>query len=245
MTTAHRFKLADIHPFSDPENLPFDELTEMAGVLRMAHLATCYDRKERGIEFGKFKCHACDQRPTDVRFFDFDSGSTPTNQWRLAARMSCGTQDDAHGIGGYFAAIAFALRGEKLWADEWADHLEQKTWYDPSFRSDLLTVDRMLVAWRAVQPKAFRAPKVYRSDNPRAISPSTRQYVMERDCFRCCRCGAGPSERRLEIDHVVPVAKGGTAELANLQTLCDLCNAGKSHRDPHEHDLAGRGKRRG
>jgi 5-methylcytosine-specific restriction endonuclease McrA len=62
---------------------------------------------------------------------------------------------------------------------------------------------------------------------------------MERDGFRCRRCGHGPDVAPLVVDHVVPVAKGGTRDDANLQTLCQPCNCGKSDRDPHPHDFRG------
>ena len=32
----------------------------------------------------------------------------------------------------------------------------------------------------------------------------------------------------LEIDHIIPVAKGGLTEESNLQTLCWKCNRAKS-----------------
>lgn len=75
--------------------------------------------------------------------------------------------------------------------------------------------------------------------NPRNISPKMRAFVLERDGFKCRRCGAGPNDARLVVDHVVPVAKGGTAEPKNLQVLCDPCNAGKGAAEPHAHDLHG------
>jgi hypothetical protein len=73
-----------------------------------------------------------------------------------------------------------------------------------------------------------------------AISPRQRARIMERDDFRCRRCGAGPRDERLVIDHVVPVAGGGSSDDANLQTLCEPCNQGKADRPPHPHDLESR-----
>lgn len=35
---------------------------------------------------------------------------------------------------------------------------------------------------------------------------------------------------RLEIDHIIPVAHGGTNDRLNLQILCDYCNAYKGSR---------------
>jgi len=44
-------------------------------------------------------------------------------------------------------------------------------------------------------------------------------------------CGRGPQDGiRLEVDHITPVAAGGTDDLDNLRTLCRECNEGKSDR---------------
>lgn len=61
------------------------------------------------------------------------------------------------------------------------------------------------------------------------ISPKLRYKVMRRDGFCCVLCGAAVSDGAvLEVDHIVPVAKGGGDEEKNLQTLCYECNIGKS-----------------
>lgn len=62
------------------------------------------------------------------------------------------------------------------------------------------------------------------------IPPAFKHEIFKRDGFRCLECGATNKNSRLEIDHIVPVAQGGTDELSNLQTLCDDCNRAKSNR---------------
>lgn len=71
----------------------------------------------------------------------------------------------------------------------------------------------------------------------RRISPTTRAKVLERDKFQCRRCGIGPDVIPLEVDHIYPVTRGGTAKVENLQTLCAVCNAGKAARCPAAHDV--------
>lgn len=68
--------------------------------------------------------------------------------------------------------------------------------------------------------------------NPRSINYRMRFRVLQRDNFKCCACGASPAKDsgvKLHIDHIIPVSKGGTCDLSNLQTLCEKCNLGKSN----------------
>jgi hypothetical protein len=66
------------------------------------------------------------------------------------------------------------------------------------------------------------------------ISLRDRTTVLKRDGYRCAKCGAcSKTDRsvRLEVDHIIPVSKGGNNSLGNLQTLCSECNLGKSNQD--------------
>ena len=60
------------------------------------------------------------------------------------------------------------------------------------------------------------------------ISKGIRHEVFQRDNYRCLECGATPDISPLEIDHIIPVSRGGTDEMSNLQTLCYTCNREKS-----------------
>lgn len=55
-----------------------------------------------------------------------------------------------------------------------------------------------------------------------------RFEIMKRDGFKCRYCGATAATVLLHIDHVVPVAEGGSSDPANLVTACVDCNGGKS-----------------
>ena len=59
------------------------------------------------------------------------------------------------------------------------------------------------------------------------IPRKLRHQVFQRDNYRCRECGATNKQTRLHVDHIVPVAKGGTNDLSNLQTLCEACNRAK------------------
>ncbi len=64
----------------------------------------------------------------------------------------------------------------------------------------------------------------------REIPNWLRLKVLERDHARCLVCGATAEKACLEIDHILPVSKGGKTEEPNLRVLCDMCNNGKSDR---------------
>lgn len=71
--------------------------------------------------------------------------------------------------------------------------------------------------------------KTYVSDKPtrKAISGKLRTSVYERDEYACVQCG---SRKSLNVDHIHPVALGGSNDIENLQTLCRSCNSAKGAR---------------
>jgi len=62
----------------------------------------------------------------------------------------------------------------------------------------------------------------------KAISTRTRFEVFKRDSFKCQYCGSSAPDVLLEVDHINPVANGGTNDILNLITACEKCNGGKS-----------------
>jgi len=62
------------------------------------------------------------------------------------------------------------------------------------------------------------------------IPLNVRWKILKKDNYTCVKCGQSPAKNNdieLEIDHILPVAKGGTNDIENLQTLCRNCNQGK------------------
>ena len=52
----------------------------------------------------------------------------------------------------------------------------------------------------------------------------TRHYIFQKFRYRCADCGATNKETTLHIDHIKPLARGGTNHISNLQVLCERCN---------------------
>lgn len=65
----------------------------------------------------------------------------------------------------------------------------------------------------------------------KALSKKIRFDVFKRDNFTCIYCGNNPPSAILEVDHIVPVSKGGTDVIDNLATSCFDCNRGKSNKE--------------
>jgi hypothetical protein len=66
---------------------------------------------------------------------------------------------------------------------------------------------------------------------PPRVDAALRNRVLARDKYKCVACGASPATDgrvKLHVDHKRPRALGGTASLANLQTLCAGCNLRKA-----------------
>lgn len=62
------------------------------------------------------------------------------------------------------------------------------------------------------------------------MTSKLRQHIKERDGYTCKHCGASVQQEPnllLEIDHIIPVSKGGLTTEDNLQTLCWRCNRKK------------------
>lgn len=57
--------------------------------------------------------------------------------------------------------------------------------------------------------------------------PARIRHLMIKSHPYCSYCGSRPPEVVLHVDHITPLAHGGSNEEINLQVLCDSCNLGK------------------
>lgn len=73
--------------------------------------------------------------------------------------------------------------------------------------------------------------KVFAKEQRNLMTTKLREHIKARDNFTCCICGNSIQKEPnllLEIDHIIPVSKGGCTIEENLQTLCWKCNRSKS-----------------
>jgi len=64
------------------------------------------------------------------------------------------------------------------------------------------------------------------------ISKRTRYEVLRRDNHTCRYCGGTAPDAKLTVDHVTPVALGGSDSPDNLVAACRDCNYGKASTSP-------------
>lgn len=70
--------------------------------------------------------------------------------------------------------------------------------------------------------------EVTKKQERQIMNDNIRYNVLRRDNFTCQKCGATVQDGvKLEVDHIIPVSKGGKTNMNNLQTLCNRCNKGK------------------
>jgi AraC-like DNA-binding protein len=54
-----------------------------------------------------------------------------------------------------------------------------------------------------------------------------RNLIFERDDYTCYICNKRFNKKQLEVDHIIPVSKGGDNSFNNLKTACINCNRSK------------------
>lgn len=75
--------------------------------------------------------------------------------------------------------------------------------------------------------------KYHSKSQRKLMTHELRKRIMWRDNYTCQICGKYmPDEVGLQIDHIVPIAKGGKSVVSNLRVLCSKCNGSKSDKVP-------------
>jgi len=87
-------------------------------------------------------------------------------------------------------------------------------------------VNAMIIKMAKTAQKEKNKPKTKR----KGISQKVRFEVFKRDGFSCQYCGK-TANVTLEIDHIMPISKGGTNDFENLITACYECNRGKGAKE--------------
>ncbi len=123
----------------------------------------------------------------------------------------------------------------------------------PRCKFSVTTFERRFGSWRGALESfvEYTEHNTLNSSVQLSTAPATRKRtsrtpdlrlrfrVLARDNFRCRACGASPAitpNVQLNVDHINAWSFGGETTEENLQTLCFLCNQGKSNVHPPSTD---------
>jgi 5-methylcytosine-specific restriction endonuclease McrA len=142
------------------------------------------------------------------------------------------------------------VRGKIRYARDPVAWCEKTKRWEAANRERLLAIKRQ---WKKKNPESVRASarKSYAKDPAKGAAKYRKRRarkianggiftsadiaeirLMQRD--RCAIC-AQKLKSKGTIDHIEPLARGGTNDRRNLQLLCSACNARKCARDPVDH----------
>lgn len=131
----------------------------------------------------------------------------------------------------------YKLNMDRAWREKNKDVLA------PKRRAYRMANEKMLRvairAWEAANPEKMKACR-NNTRARRALAEGShtgddvkRIYESQRGiCINCKIKIPKSGKHRYHIDHIVPLAKGGTNNADNLQILCRSCNCSKGAKDP-------------
>ena len=109
--------------------------------------------------------------------------------------------------------------------------LERARTYQRNHRKEASRRNR---EWRRKNPMARIRQRVYTARRRSRLLGMSEHFsnaqwieICERFGYRCPGCG---KRKRLGPDHIIPLSKGGTDDIGNIQPLCLPCNIAKGNR---------------
>jgi len=92
------------------------------------------------------------------------------------------------------------------------------------------------IAWRKANPGASKQhgynKRASKKANGGKLSPDLEAKLLTFQKNRCAICRVSLKKTRHELDHVVPLARGGKNSDNNMQITCPTCNRKKHAKDP-------------
>jgi hypothetical protein len=160
-------------------------------------------------------------RPTKARFYQFHSGSSHAEaEWDEKTYLELVEYQET------WPAVVMTdpATNTKWWLFQGVFYYENEGYTNVEVKALALDkrqqrerkIGRAMarVAQGAAAPASARGP----------IPDDVKTFVWQRDRGQCVRCG---SKEKLEFDHIVPIAKGGSNTARNIQLLCETCNRAK------------------
>lgn len=178
--------------------------------------------------------------PNDYVLIDVIQDCDAARRWNVANRIRKGAGGSRQKILEYLRAnVGKQVTGEEL------SYVAQSTEWARRTRELRTEEGWPVVTRQSGNPRLPIGVYVLEEDrqapaHDRNISDATRRKALQRDGYACGKCGWtyddwNPSDPRfLELHHVIHHVAGGSNELENLQTLCNIC-----HDEVHSLDTDG------
>lgn len=123
-------------------------------------------------------------------------------------------------------------------------HSDKAKKYREANREKLVSSSKEWHAKNKDRAKAYRKERIYKyrvhAANRRARiignggthTKSDIDFIFKNQKGRCAICGCELSD--YHVDHITPIARGGSNSPSNLQVTCPPCNFSKNDKDPIE-----------
>ena len=129
---------------------------------------------------------------------------------------------------GFYSRLGFANIDENVLTVEYkfiytsGGGMAQRSFTVPMTEETVIELIRLL--------ESKLTANAFAKEQRQLMTKKLREYIINRDNFTCCNCGNSTHSEPnllLEVDHIIPIAKGGYTVENNLQTLCRKCNRSK------------------
>lgn len=132
---------------------------------------------------------------------------------------------------GFYSRLGFATIDESVLTVEYKFAYTSGGGMAQRYFTVPMTEDTIVELIRMLESKLTAS--AFAKEQRAMMTKKLRSFIKNRDNFTCCTCGNSTHVEPnllLEIDHIIPVSKGGCTEEGNLQTLCWKCNRAKSNK---------------
>ena len=132
---------------------------------------------------------------------------------------------------GFYSKLGFANIDESVLAVEYTFSYTSGGGMAKRKFSVPMTEETIVELIRALEKRLTES--AFTKEQRALMTNKLREFIKKRDNYTCCNCGNSIREEPnllLEIDHIIPVSKGGCTVEENLQTLCWKCNRAKSNK---------------
>ena len=129
---------------------------------------------------------------------------------------------------GFYSRLGFAIIDESVLTVEYKFSYTSGGGMAQRFFTVPMTEENIAQLIQILESKL--TARAFAKEQRTLMTKKLREAIKARDNFTCCTCGNSTHiepNLLLEIDHIIPVSKGGRTEEDNLQTLCWKCNRSK------------------